>query len=80
MYVWLGLLGLVVGGFGTIIGAGGGFLLMPILAALYPAKHNFLYFVADNNGHHRFARNYEEHQQNVRLYRKARQLERLGVQ
>jgi len=43
-----------------------------ILAALYPAKHNFVYFVADNNGRHRFARNYDEHQKNVRLYRKAR--------
>ena len=52
---------------------------LSILAALYPAQHNFLYFVADNNGHHRFARNYEEHQQNVRLYRKARQMERLGL-
>ena len=37
-YLWLGLLGLAVGGFGTIIGAGGGFLLMPILAALYPTE------------------------------------------
>ncbi len=43
-----------------------------ILAALYPARHNFIYFVSDYNGRHRFARNYEEHQKNVRLYRKAR--------
>ena len=49
-----------------------------ILAALYPAKHNFIYFVADNNGRHRFARNYEEHRQNIRLYRKARALARNG--
>ncbi|NUN68956.1 MAG: endolytic transglycosylase MltG [Bacteroidetes bacterium] len=45
-----------------------------IIAALYPAKHNYIYFVADNNGRHRFAKNYEEHQKNVRLYRKAREL------
>jgi UPF0755 protein len=43
-----------------------------ILAALYPQKHNFLYFVADANGRHRFAKNYSEHQSNVRLYRRAR--------
>lgn len=49
-----------------------------IIAALYPAKHNFIYFVADNNGRHRFAKNYEEHQKNVRLYRKARALAKNG--
>ncbi|MBP9212111.1 MAG: endolytic transglycosylase MltG [Bacteroidetes bacterium] len=49
-----------------------------ILAALYPAKHNYIYFVADNNGRHRFANNYEEHQKNVRLYRKARELAKNG--
>lgn len=31
------LLGVAVGGFGTLIGAGGGFLLTPILLMLYPA-------------------------------------------
>jgi uncharacterized membrane protein YfcA len=35
-FVLLGILGLVVGGFGTIIGAGGGFLLLPLLAVIYP--------------------------------------------
>ena len=49
-----------------------------ILAALYPAKHNYIYFVADYNGRHRFAKNYEEHQKNVRLYRKARALAQNG--
>lgn len=36
---WLLLiaLGLLVGGFGTLIGAGGGFLLVPLLLYLYPA-------------------------------------------
>ena len=49
-----------------------------ILAALYPTAHNYIYFVADYNGRHRFAKNYEEHQRNVRLYRKARELARNG--
>lgn len=43
-----------------------------ILAALYPATHNYLYFVSDYNGRHRFAKSYSEHLRNVRLYRKAR--------
>jgi len=42
-----------------------------ILAALYPARHNYLYFVADGLGGHRFARTYEEHLRNVRAYRRA---------
>ncbi len=50
-----------------------------ILAALYPAHHNFIYFVADNAGHHRFAKNYEEHQRNVRLYLIARENAKNGV-
>lgn len=49
-----------------------------IIAALYPAKHNFIYFVADNNGRHRFAKNYQEHQKNVQLYRKARAIAKNG--
>ena len=43
-----------------------------ILAALYPERSNFLYFVADGSGGHRFARTYEEHLRNVRVYRHAR--------
>ena len=35
-YLWLLPLGLVVGCFGTLIGAGGGFILVPILLLLYP--------------------------------------------
>jgi len=34
---WLAPLGFVVGAYGTLIGAGGGFILAPILALLYPA-------------------------------------------
>src|SRR5690606_5498263 len=33
------LLGLLVGGFGTLIGAGGGFILVPILLLLYPDRN-----------------------------------------
>jgi UPF0755 protein len=45
-----------------------------ILAALYPAKHNYLYFVADGLGGHRFARTFDEHLRNVRAYRRAHTL------
>ncbi len=35
-YVLLALLGLVVGTFGTLVGAGGGFILTPVLLVVYP--------------------------------------------
>lgn len=34
-------------------------------AAMHPAKTDYYYFVSDGNGHHRFSRNLEEHNQNV---------------
>ncbi len=40
-------------------------------AAMHPAQSDFLYFVSDNNGHHRFSRSLEEHARNVAAYRKA---------
>jgi UPF0755 protein len=40
-------------------------------AALNPAQTDFLYFVSDNNGHHRFSRTAEEHERNVAAYRRA---------
>ncbi len=40
-------------------------------AAMHPAQTDFLYFVSDNNGHHRFARSPEEHARNVASYRRA---------
>ncbi len=40
-------------------------------AAMHPAQTDYLYFVSDNNGHHRFARTMDEHSHNVALYRKA---------
>jgi UPF0755 protein len=40
-------------------------------AAMHPAATSYLYFVSDNNGHHRFARTLNEHQRNVAAYRRA---------
>ncbi len=40
-------------------------------AAMHPATSDFLYFVSDGNGHHRFARNLQEHNRNVSAYRRA---------
>jgi UPF0755 protein len=40
-------------------------------AALKPQQSDFLYFVSDANGKHRFARNIAEHEANVALYRRA---------
>jgi UPF0755 protein len=40
-----------------------------IIAALYPEKHNYLYFVADGKGGHVFARSFNEHENNVARYR-----------
>jgi uncharacterized protein len=36
VYLWLFPLGVAIGAFGTLIGAGGGFILVPILLILYP--------------------------------------------
>ena len=43
-------------------------------AAMHPDSTNFLYLVADGNGHHRFARSLEEHNRNVSAYRRALRL------
>ncbi len=40
-------------------------------AAMHPAQTDYYYFVADAQGHHRFARSLEEHNKNVVAYRKA---------
>jgi UPF0755 protein len=42
-----------------------------LIAAMHPAKTDYLYFVSDNQGHHRFSRTLEEHQRNVAEYRRA---------
>ena len=41
-YLWLFPLGLLIGAFGTLIGAGGGFILVPILLILYPSENTEL--------------------------------------
>jgi UPF0755 protein len=41
-----------------------------IMAALYPEKNNYLYFVANGNGGHKFAKSYSDHLKNVVQYRK----------
>jgi peptidoglycan lytic transglycosylase G len=40
-------------------------------AAMHPAQSDYYYFVADAQGHHRFARTMGEHNKNVAAYRKA---------
>jgi UPF0755 protein len=40
-------------------------------AAMHPVQSDYYYFVADAQGHHRFARTIEEHNKNVVAYRQA---------
>lgn len=42
-----------------------------LIAAMHPAATDYLYFVSDNQGHHRFAKTLEEHNKNVAAYRHA---------
>jgi len=53
--------------------------LNAIKAVLHPAKHDYLYMCAkpDFSGTHNFARTYEEHHENARLYSEA--LDKRGV-
>lgn len=41
-----------------------------LLAALRPAKEDYLYFVSKNNGTHEFSRSLDEHNKAVKLYRR----------
>jgi UPF0755 protein len=41
-------------------------------AAMFPAKSDYLYFVSNGGGGHRFARSLDEHARNVAAYRRAR--------
>ena len=40
-------------------------------AAMHPASTEYLYFVSDNQGHHKFSSTPEEHARNVAAYRRA---------
>jgi UPF0755 protein len=40
-------------------------------AAMHPASTEYLYFVSDNQGHHKFSSTSEEHARNVAAYRRA---------
>lgn len=40
-------------------------------AAMHPQASQFFYFVSDSAGHHRFATSLEDHNRNVRAYRRA---------
>ncbi len=42
-----------------------------LISAMHPAQTDYLYFVSDNQGHHRFAKSLEEHSRNVASYRRA---------
>lgn len=42
-----------------------------LLAAMSPSTTNYLYFVSDNQGHHRFSTTIQEHDRNVAAYRRA---------
>jgi UPF0755 protein len=44
-------------------------------AAMHAAQTDYYYFVADAQGHHRFARTIEEHNRNVAAYRRARRMQ-----
>jgi peptidoglycan lytic transglycosylase G len=41
-----------------------------ILAALYPEQNDYLYFVADGKGGHKFSKTFDDHLKNVRQYRR----------
>ena len=41
-----------------------------IIAALYPEQNDYLYFVADGKGGHKFSKTFDEHLTKVRQYRK----------
>lgn len=45
--------------------------LKSIIAALYPAKVSYLYFVSRNDGTHHFSRTWEEHEKAVTNYRQS---------
>ncbi|MBI5471177.1 MAG: endolytic transglycosylase MltG [Ignavibacteriae bacterium] len=51
-----------------------------ILAAVNPAKHKYVFFVANGKGGHWFASNYREHLRNAKRYRHEREMQMRTVQ
>lgn len=47
-----------------------------LMAAMHPASTDYLYFVSDDHGHHRFARTMQQHVANVAAYRRALEQDR----
>ena len=47
-----------------------------ILAAIFPAKHKYLYFVATGYGGHTFSKTYDEHKRAARAYHKFKEEQR----
>ncbi len=45
-----------------------------ILAAIFPEKHDYLYFVVSLKGGHEFSKTYDEHQRAVNRYRRMRDI------
>ena len=45
-------------------------------AAMHPEETDYLYFVSDGNGHHRFARNLEEQNRNINAYHRTLRAQR----
>ncbi len=52
--------------------------LASILAALYPAEHNYYFFVANGTGGHWFSTTFDEHKRMVRMARHRRALSQAG--
>jgi UPF0755 protein len=53
---------------------------LSILAALYPEQNEYVFFVATGKGGHWFAKNYSDHQKNIRMYhRTKRELKQLSI-
>ncbi|MCF6207279.1 MAG: endolytic transglycosylase MltG [Sulfurovum sp.] len=53
--------------------------LAALEAALFPAKSDYLFFMLDKNGGHRFAATYEEHLKNLKAFRQYQQSRQASV-
>jgi UPF0755 protein len=50
-----------------------------ILASLYPAQHNYFFFVANGTGGHWFSTTFDEHKRLVRMSRHRRTMSKAGA-